>query len=163
MQNAAHPFFGSVKYDEVMRRLFSVPVYLQPPQQATGWLPGRKMIFASAAAALGAESIQVSHAGYRRTRRRITSGFFFWASKTLFFLTRQKENGVWVRTSSLYCKAFFLPLKKRCGASASRGQELRQDPISFVSAKRNGFLYSQRKGAWRRRRKYRQTFPARKL
>ena len=93
----------------------------------------------------------------------LPSGFFFWASKTLFFLTRQKENGVWVRTCSLYCKSFLLPLKKRCGASAPRGRGLRQDPISFVSAKRNGFLYSQRKGAWRHRRKYRQTFPARKL
>ena len=140
MQNAAHPFFVPVKYDEIMRRLFSLPVFLQPPQQATGRLIGRKMIVASAAAALGAESIQISHAGYRRTRRRITSGFFFWASKTLFFLTRQKENGVWVRTSSLYCKSFLLPLKKRCGASASRGRGKTSRPAFFCQRQKKAFL-----------------------
>ena len=74
----------------------------------------------------------------------LPSGFSFWASKTLFFLTRQKENGVWVRTCSLYCKSFLLPLKKRCGASAPRGRGKRQDPF-LLSAPKEKFLGLQKK------------------
>ena len=44
-----------------------------------------------------------------------------------------------------------------------RGDGERQDPLSFVGAKRKRFLDSERKGAWRHRRRCLQILPARKL
>ena len=69
-----------------------MPVYLQPPQQATGWLLGRQMLVASAVAALGAESIQISHAGYRRMRRRIAKRVFLLGIQNPFLFDKTKRK-----------------------------------------------------------------------
>ena len=62
-------------------------------QQATFRCGGNRMIPASAAAALGAESIQISHAGNRRTHQRISAVSSFGASKTPFSsLARQRRK-----------------------------------------------------------------------
>ena len=97
-------------------------------QQASMWLLGSSICFASAAAARGAESMQISHAGDRRTRQRIVGGFSFGHPKPFSFC-KKKEKRVWETVS-------FLGIAKRHAR-----------PIFFCRAKRKRFLYSKRKGA----------------
>ena len=73
-------------------------------QQAAVWLLCSLVWIASAAAARGAESMQISHAGDRRTRQRIVGGFSFGHPKPFSFC-KKNENGVW-ETASFFDRRF---------------------------------------------------------
>ncbi|MBR2080869.1 MAG: hypothetical protein IJ980_04475 [Oscillospiraceae bacterium] len=68
------------------------------PQQAAVWLLRSSSWAASAAAALGVESMQITHAGDRRMHRRIVCVFSFGHPKPFSFC-KKKEKGVWETVS----------------------------------------------------------------
>ncbi|MBR2896932.1 MAG: hypothetical protein IKC04_03500, partial [Oscillospiraceae bacterium] len=78
-------------------------------QQASMWLLGSSICFASAAAALVAETIQISHAGDRRKHQRIIGDFSFGHPKPFSFLQEKKKSGFGKRSlcmnnpSVIYC------------------------------------------------------------
>ncbi|MBR2366491.1 MAG: hypothetical protein IKA78_04910, partial [Oscillospiraceae bacterium] len=65
---------------------------------AAVWLLCSLVWFASAAAALGAEAIQISHAGDRRMHQRIDCVFSFGHPKPFSFC-KKKEKWVWETVS----------------------------------------------------------------
>ncbi|MBR3850268.1 MAG: hypothetical protein IKM36_07260, partial [Oscillospiraceae bacterium] len=100
------------------------------PAQAREWLLCSSAWFASAAAALGAEAIQISHAGDRRMHQRIDCVFSFGHPKPFSFC-KKKEKRVGKRP-------LFLGIAKRD-----------QDPFSFVAPKENGSCTPKEKALWR--------------
>ena len=65
-----------------------------PPQQAASRLLCRKTSSASAAAALGAEAMQFSHAGYRRMNGRTSAAFSFGHPKPYHFAATKRKRGL---------------------------------------------------------------------
>ena len=113
-----------------------MPDFLQPLQQATVRLLGRQMLFASAAAALGAESIQIQHAGYRRMRRRIAKRVFLLGIQNPFLFDKTKRKRGLGTHLLFVLQIVFAAAEKtvRCVRSAGTGETSR--PFSFVGAKR---------------------------
>ena len=120
----------------IMRRLFSLPDFLQPMQQATVRLLGRQMLFASAAAVLGAVSIQISHAGYRRMRRRIAKRVFLLGIQNPFLFDKTKRKRGLGTHLLFVLQIVFAAAEKTVRRVRSAGTGETSRPFSFVGAKR---------------------------
>ncbi len=125
-------------------------------QQAAVWLLCSSVWIASAAAARGAESMQISHAGDRRTRQRIVGGFSFGHPKPFSFC-KKKEKRVWETVSFLMGDSkgqaafrrmylrFFTAVFRTVGAAAAAaapaapdGADRKKDPHGEQDETQNG-------------------------